>query len=135
MSCQIAKTEYWKLMIWPSDTKCCHLEIHYVLPKDWPGPNLGFRFMKNRIHTSLLGSLVRFYCPKLRCSLSLSTNLSYEHMYTFFVSGAIGIFKVYVFQSQTVCYAHKKVGHIFRINKRLAYLECFQALWFTAMKK
>ena len=57
MSCQIAKTEYWKIMIWLSDTKCCHLAIHYVLPKDRPGPNLGFRFMKNCIHMSLLGSL------------------------------------------------------------------------------
>ena len=57
MSCQIAKTEYWKIMIWLSDTKCCHLAIHYVLPKDQPGPNLHFRFMKNCIYTSLLGSL------------------------------------------------------------------------------
>ena len=57
MSCQIAKTEYWKIMIWLSDTKCCHLAIHYVLPKVRPGPNLRFRFMKNCIHTSLLGSL------------------------------------------------------------------------------
>ena len=57
MSCQIAKTEYWKIMIWLSDTKCCHLAIHYVLPKFLPGPNLHIRFMKNCIHTSLLGSL------------------------------------------------------------------------------
>ena len=61
MSCQIAKTEYWKIMIWLSDTKCCHLAIHYVLPKDRPGPNLHFRFMKNCIHTSLLGSLILHY--------------------------------------------------------------------------
>ena len=60
MSCQIAKTEYWKIMIWLSDTKCCHLAIHYVLPKFLPGPNLHIRFMKNCIHTSLLGSL--FIC-------------------------------------------------------------------------
>ena len=57
MSCQIAKTEYWKIMILLSDTKCCHLEIHYVLPKDRPGPNLHFHFIKNCIHTTLLGSL------------------------------------------------------------------------------
>ena len=44
-------------MIWLSDTKCCHLAIHYVLPKILPGPNLHFRFMKNCIHTSPLGSL------------------------------------------------------------------------------
>ena len=30
-----------------------------MLPKDRPGPNLQFRFMKNCIHTSLLGSLVK----------------------------------------------------------------------------
>ena len=57
MSCQIAKTEYWKIMIWLSGTKCCHLAMHYVLPKDWLGPNLHFRFMKNCIHMSPLGSL------------------------------------------------------------------------------
>ena len=58
MSCQIAKNEHWKIMIWLSDTKCCHLAIHYVLPKILPGPNLHFRFMKNCIHTSPLGSLL-----------------------------------------------------------------------------
>ena len=51
-------------MIWLSDTKCCHLAIHYVLPKFLPGPNLHFRFMKNCIHTSLLGSLVNHYFYK-----------------------------------------------------------------------
>ena len=60
MSCQIAKTELWKIMIWLSDTKCCHLAILYVLPKCLSGPNLHYRFMKNCIHTSLLGSLI--YC-------------------------------------------------------------------------
>ena len=48
----------WNIMIWLSDTKCCHLTIHYVLPKCLPGPNLHYRFMKNRIYTSLLGSLL-----------------------------------------------------------------------------
>ena len=61
MSCQIAKNEHWKIMIWLSDTKCCHLAIHYVLPKILPGPNLHFRFMKNCIHTSPLGSLISTY--------------------------------------------------------------------------
>ena len=64
MSCQIAKTEYRKIMIWLSDTKCCHLAIHYVLPKFLPGPNLHIRFMKNCIHTSLLGSLYQIQCLK-----------------------------------------------------------------------
>ena len=41
-----------------SDTKYCHLAIHYVLPNLLPGPNLQFRFMKNSVHTSLLGSLM-----------------------------------------------------------------------------
>ena len=58
MSCQTSKIEYWKIMIWLSDTKCCHLAIQNMLPKDWPGPNLNFRFMKNPVHTSLLGSLL-----------------------------------------------------------------------------
>ena len=57
MSCQVAKTEYWKIMIWLSDTKCCHLAMHYVLPKYLPSPNLQFRFMKSCVHMSLLGSL------------------------------------------------------------------------------
>ena len=44
-------------MTWLSDSKCCHLAIHYVLPKWLPSPNLHFRFMIICIHTSLLGSL------------------------------------------------------------------------------
>ena len=44
-------------MIWLSDSKCCHLAVHYVLTKILPGLNLHFRFMKNCIHTSPLGSL------------------------------------------------------------------------------
>ena len=65
MSCQIAKTEDWKIMIKLSDTKYCHLAIHYVLPKILPGPNLHFRFMKNCIHTSPLGSLCHYQLPWL----------------------------------------------------------------------
>ena len=72
MSCQIAKTEYWKIMIWLSDTKCCHLAIHYVLPKDRPGPNLHFRFMINCIHTSLLFTL------DFKTLLHWNENFSYE---------------------------------------------------------
>ena len=54
----------------------------------------------------------------------------------FFVSTAIGIFNVYVLQSQTVCYAHKKSRtHSQDKIKGKLTIECFQALWLTAMKK
>ena len=49
---------HWYKNLTLSDTKCCHLAILYVLPKYLPGPNLHFCFMKNCIHTSLLGSLL-----------------------------------------------------------------------------
>ena len=46
-------------MISLSDTKCCHLAILYVLPKDQPSPNLQFRFMKNCIHPSIRDGVLR----------------------------------------------------------------------------
>ena len=58
------KTEFWvvKLNIEKSwfdyqDARCWNLAIQYELPNLLPGPNLQFRFMKNSVHTSLLGSL------------------------------------------------------------------------------
>ena len=39
------------------DTRCWSLAIQYELPNLLPGPNLQFRFKKNSVHTSLLGSL------------------------------------------------------------------------------
>ena len=55
--------------------KCCLLAVHYVLPKDRPGPNLHFCFMKNGIHTSLLGSLI---IALSFCSILLLLEALYE---------------------------------------------------------
>ena len=44
------------------DTRCCNLAILNVLPKLLPGPDLHFRFMKNSVHMSLLGSLATTIC-------------------------------------------------------------------------
>ena len=62
------------------DTRCCNLAIQYVLPKFLPGPNIHFRFMKNWIHTSLVGSLA--VIQTLLLCLCLHPNLEFSYLFS-----------------------------------------------------
>ena len=99
------------------DTRCWSLAIQYELPNLLPGPNLQFRFMKNSVYTSLLGSL--------RSSNIFSCLWEYHRLFFYFQTGCSQRLFCVCFDSGELDVSNW--AHIW--TKRPVFLEFMYELW------